>query len=109
MPVYLAAILIGVIAGLRTFTAPAAVCWAVHLGWLPVQDTPLAFLDLAAMPYIFTALAFIELISDKLPKTPSRKQPIGFGARIVSSGLCGAAISSAERSKSTEVKVRPVS
>lgn len=92
MPVYLVAILIGVIAGLRTFTAPAAVCWAVHLGWLPVQDTPLAFLDLAAMPYIFTALAFIELISDKLPKTPSRKQPIGFGARIVSSGLCGAAI-----------------
>jgi uncharacterized membrane protein len=44
------------------------------------------------MPYIITVLAIGELISDQLPKTPSRKVPIQFGARLVSGGLCGAAI-----------------
>ncbi|MEX2296933.1 MAG: hypothetical protein WD715_05935 [Dongiaceae bacterium] len=30
--------LIGLIAGLRTMTAPAAVSWAAYLGWLPLDD-----------------------------------------------------------------------
>ena len=41
---FLAALLIGVVAGLRAFTAPAAVSLAAYLGWLPVAGTPLAFL-----------------------------------------------------------------
>ena len=40
--------------------------------------------------YTFTALAVIELIADKLPKTPSRKAALGFTARIMTGGLCGA-------------------
>ena len=39
MIVALLALLIGVVAGLRTFTAPAAVSWAAHLGWLPLGGT----------------------------------------------------------------------
>jgi hypothetical protein len=39
MALYVLAFLIGVIAGLRTMTAPAAVSWATHLGWLPLQNT----------------------------------------------------------------------
>ncbi|CAE6715886.1 MULTISPECIES: hypothetical protein [Paraburkholderia] len=95
MPLYVVALLIGVVAGLRAMTAPAAISWAAHLGWLPLQDTPLAFLGFAATPYIFTVLAIVELITDQLPKTPSRTVPMQFGARIVLGGLSGAAIGAA--------------
>ena len=37
-------------------------------------------------------LAIGELINDKLPKTPSRKAPVPFGARVVMGALCGAAL-----------------
>jgi uncharacterized membrane protein len=95
MSVYVLALLIGIIAGLRAMTAPAAVSWAAHLGWLPLQGTPLAFLGFTATPYIFTVLAVVELITDQLPETPSRKVPMQFGARIVLGALSGAAISGA--------------
>ncbi len=91
---YLLAFLIGVIAGLRSLTAPAAVSWAARLGWLHLENTWLAFLGFAATPYIITALAIGELITDKLPKTPSRKSPPGFIGRIVTGGLSGAALGS---------------
>ena len=89
---YVLAFLIGVAAGLRAMTAPAAVCWAARLGWLKLQGTPLAFLGAAVTPWIFTIAAIGELINDKLPKTPSRKVPPQFIARIVLGALCGAAI-----------------
>lgn len=73
-------------------TAPAAVSWAARLGWLHLENTPLAFMGFAATPYVLSLLAIGELISDKLPKTPSRKAPLGFGARLVSGALCGAAL-----------------
>jgi uncharacterized membrane protein len=92
MHVILLALLIGVIAGLRAFTAPTAVSWAARLGWLPLAGTPLAFLGYAATPYIFTALAVFELVNDQLPKTPSRTVPPQFIARVVTGGLSGAAI-----------------
>jgi uncharacterized membrane protein len=73
-------------------TAPAAVSWAAHLGWLPLQGTPLAFLGYAATPWIITVLALLELVTDQLPSTPSRKVPVQFGTRIVVGALCGAAL-----------------
>ena len=73
MSVFVLAFLIGVIAGLRSMTAPAAVSWAARLGWLHLENTPLAFLGFPSTPYILTVLAIGELIADKLPKTPSRK------------------------------------
>ena len=72
--------LIGVIAGLRSLTAPAIVSWAARLGWLHLENTWLAFLGYAATPYILSILAFGELVADKLPKTPSRKEVTGFTA-----------------------------
>jgi uncharacterized membrane protein len=85
-------LLIGVVAGSRTFTAPAAVSWAARIKWLHLTDTPLGFLGAPATPLIFTLLALGELIFDKLPNTPSRKAASGFAARIVSGALCGAAL-----------------
>ena len=101
MPVYVLAFLIGVIAGLRSLTAPMAVSWAAHLGWLHLENTWLAFLVFAATPYILTVLAFGELVADKPPKTPSRKAPPGFIARVVTGGLCGAAFGVANQAPIT--------
>jgi len=92
MSTYIAAFLIGVVAGLRSMTAPAAVGWAARLGWLHLENTWLAFLGFAATPYILSLAAIGELVADKLPKTPSRKAPIGFVVRLVSGALCGAAV-----------------
>ncbi len=89
------AFLIGVIAGLRAMTAPAAVSWAARLGWLHLESTPLAFLGFAYTPYILSLLALGELVNDKLPKTPSRKAPAPFIARIVTGAFCGSAIGAA--------------
>lgn len=92
MLTYGLAFLIGVVVGLRSLTAPAAVSWAARLGWLHLENTWLAFLGFAATPYIFSVLAIGEIINDKLPNTPSRKAPMGFIARVVCGALCGAAI-----------------
>ena len=91
----LLALLIGIIAGLRAMTAPAAVSWAARLGWLNLAPTSLAFLGYAFTPWIFTALALVELVTDQLPKTPSRTVPVQFGTRILTGGLSGGAIGAA--------------
>ena len=93
-----AALLIGVIAGLRAMTAPAVVSWAAHLGWIDVAGTPLAFMGYAYTPYILTVLALGELVTDKLPKTPSRKVPVQFATRVVTGALSGATIGGAHQS-----------
>jgi uncharacterized membrane protein len=95
---YIWALLIGVIAGLRSMTAPAAVSWAARMGWLHLENTSLAFLGFAFTPYIFSVLAIGELIADKLPKTPSRKAPGPFIGRIVTGALSGAALGAASLS-----------
>lgn len=83
---------IGVITGLRSLTAPAVLSWAARLQWLNLKDSWLAFLGYAATPYIFTLLALAELVNDKLPKTPSRKAPGPFIARIVLGAFSGLAL-----------------
>jgi uncharacterized membrane protein len=92
MSTYLLAFLIGVVAGLRSMTAPAAISWAARLGWLHLQNTWLVFLGYVATPYILSVLAIGELIADKLPITPSRKAPLGFTGRVLTGALCGAAV-----------------
>lgn len=92
MSVYLLALLIGVVAGLRAMTAPAAVAWATYLGRLDLGGTWLAFIGNVWVRWILTALALIELVTDQLPTTPSRTVPIQFGARILTGALSGAAI-----------------
>ena len=92
MSTYALAFLIGVIAGLRSMTAPAVVSWGARLGWLHLEDTWLAFLGFRWTRWILSIAALGELIGDKLPSTPSRKALVPFVARILSGGLCGGAI-----------------
>lgn len=94
MPATLAilAILIGVVAGLRSMTAPAFVAWGARLGRLQLAGTGLAWLGSAVAAWVFLALALGELVADKLPRTPSRTRPGPFAARLVSGGVSGAAL-----------------
>jgi uncharacterized membrane protein len=88
----LLAFLIGVVAGLRTMAAPAAVSWAAALGALDLRGTKLALLGAWWVPWVLTLFALVELVVDQLPSTPSRTVPVQFGARIVMGALSGAAV-----------------
>jgi len=92
MSILLFAFLIGVIAGLRAIMAPTVVSWAAGLGWLQLEGSGLTFLIYPATRYILSVLALAELVNDKLPKTPSRKVPPQFIARIVTGAFSGAAL-----------------
>lgn len=83
---------IGIVAGLRSMTAPAAVVWAAHLGWLHLETTPLAFMASAPARYALLALMLAELVADKLSFTPSRTRPGPFIGRTLTGGLAGAAL-----------------
>jgi uncharacterized membrane protein len=91
----LCAFLLGLIAGLRTFTPPAVASWFARSGSMAVASSPLAFMGYKYTPIVFTILALFEIVNDKLPKTPSRKTPPQFIARILSGGLTGATIGAA--------------
>jgi uncharacterized membrane protein len=83
---------IGIVAGLRSFTAPAVVCWAACLGWLNLHGSHLAFMGSIVAVVIFTIFALAELVADKMPKTPSRTTPMPLTFRVVTGALSGAAL-----------------
>jgi uncharacterized membrane protein len=83
---------IGIIAGLRSLTAPAVVAWAAHRGWPNLHGTTLSFMGSTAAVAIFTILAAVELVADQLPSTPARTKAPGLIARIILGGLSGAAV-----------------
>jgi uncharacterized membrane protein len=89
------ALLIGIVAGLRAITAPAAVAFAARFGGLELAGTPLAFMGYTWTPWIFGVLALAELVTDQLPGTPSRKVLPQFATRIIMGGLAGGAIGAA--------------
>jgi uncharacterized membrane protein len=83
---------IGMVSGMRSLTAPAVTAWAGHRNWLNLAGTRLAFMGSTAAVAIFTVLAIVELIVDKLPSTPSRTAPVGLTARFVCGALSGASV-----------------
>src|ERR1041384_1091342 len=85
------AFLIGLFAGLRSLTPPAAVAWAVYLGWLRLVR-PVALIGSLPAVIILSLLAIGEIIIDKLPNTPNRTAPLGLIARIVTGGFTGACV-----------------
>jgi uncharacterized membrane protein len=86
------AFLIGIIAGLRAITAPAAVAWGARLGRLQLEGTALGFLGSTVAVWLLSAAALAELVADKLPSTPSRTRPGSFAGRILTGALSGAAL-----------------
>lgn len=92
MTLYLLALAIGIVAGLRAMTPLAAIAWAAWLGILPLTGTPLGWFGHIAALVLFSLFAVGELITDQLPNTPSRKVLPQVTARIVTGGLTGVAI-----------------
>jgi uncharacterized membrane protein len=90
--VVLMALLIGVVAGLRSLTAPAVVAWAGFLGWIDLHGTWASWAANIITVIVLTVLAVGELVADKLPKTPARTAPPSFAARIIMGGFAGAVI-----------------
>ncbi|MFZ0734513.1 MAG: DUF4126 family protein [Candidatus Sulfotelmatobacter sp.] len=83
---------IGLVAGMRSFTAPAIVAWSAHLHWISLQVSPVAFMASKWTVIVFSVLAVIELVMDQLPSTPPRTSAVGLSARIVTGALAGACI-----------------
>jgi uncharacterized membrane protein len=90
--VFVLALGIGIVSGLRSLTAPAVVAWGAHLGWLNLHGSPLAFMGSTTAVAVFSLLAVGELVADKLPTTPKRTAPAPLVARIITGGLCGACL-----------------
>src|SRR5258708_39096006 len=86
------AFLIGVIAGLRSLTAPGVVAWAAHLNWLNLRGSPLSFMGSPVAVVVFTLPALAELVADQLPPTPTRLKPPGLISRMVFGALSGASM-----------------
>jgi uncharacterized membrane protein len=74
IPIVLAAFLLGVAAGIRTFTAPA-VLWIMKHGGIGAV--------------VLAVLAVVEFAADLHPKQPARTSPPGLIPRIVSGGFVG--------------------
>lgn len=83
---------IGVVAGLRTFLAPAAIASAVRLAWLNLYGSPFAFMEsnLALVALAIAALG--ELVADLAPSIPRRTSVAPLLARIISGAFCGACL-----------------
>lgn len=90
--IWVLALLIGLVAGMRVMIALAAVSWAAYSGYLGLDDGWLAFLGYQWTPRILTLLVIVELIVDQLPSTASRKVPWQFAARLFSGSVSAAAI-----------------
>ena len=89
------ALLIGVIAGLRALTAPAVVAWGAFLGWIDVDGKWSEWVAHPITVTVLTIFLLVELITDQLPKTPSRKTPPQFVTRLIMGAFAGAVIGSA--------------
>jgi uncharacterized membrane protein len=92
MTLYLLALLIGVVAGLRALTPVAAAAWGARLGWVPLAGYPLAWLGGWIPVIVFSLLAALELVADQHPKTPSRKVPHQFITRVIAGAFSGAVL-----------------
>lgn len=80
---------IGIVAGLRSFTAPAAVSWGAYLGKLNLRNL---FISSGVVVGLFSLLAVCEYVVDLLPKTPNRIAPLPLLVRIITGGFSGALI-----------------
>lgn len=86
---YLAALILGVVAGLRAVTPLAAISWAAYLGWINLSGTWAGFLGNIVTVIVLSVLAIVEYVGDQLPTTPSRKSVPQFAGRIILGGAAG--------------------
>jgi uncharacterized membrane protein len=98
---FLAIVMIGLSAGLRTFTAPAVVAWCAYLGCINLSQTPFSFVGSPIAVVIFSLLAAGEYVWDVLPNTPSRTAAPGLIGRTVTGAFTAACLLSASATSLT--------
>lgn len=84
--------LLGTVAGLRTMTPIAILCWFAYLGKLPLDGGWDAWAAKLPAAIIFTVLAVGELIADKYPWIPARVSLGPAITRLLIGGLIGAIV-----------------
>jgi uncharacterized membrane protein len=84
---------IGFLSGLRSFAPLALVSWMAIWGWTPVAGSPFWFVGSEIFAIIISGLALLELVGDKLPKTPARTHLMPLVARLVTGAVAGGALS----------------
>lgn len=92
--IILLALAIGVIAGLRALTAPAVVAWGAAIGWVDVDGKWSEWMSHPITVTVLTIFLVVELVTDQLPKTPSRKTAPQFITRLIMGAFAGAVIGS---------------
>jgi uncharacterized membrane protein len=83
---------LGVVAGLRSLTAPAVLSWAANEQWIRLRNKPGRLLEQRRTRQVISTLAVAELIGDKTPFIPNRTQLPSLAWRITSGALVGAAV-----------------
>jgi uncharacterized membrane protein len=83
---------IGVVAGLRSFTAPAVTAWVAHLDRFNLSGSHFSFMSSTWAVGIFSLGAIVEYVMDQLPATPSRTTAFPLTTRIVTGSLSGACL-----------------
>ncbi|MFD2570880.1 DUF4126 family protein [Spirosoma soli] len=93
---------IGLVAGMRTFTAPALVNYKLT-NTRPdrLAGSRLAVMSSPKASILLTVLAAGELVGDKVPSAPNRIDIQPLSARMVSGAVCGASLSEAEGKQAT--------
>lgn len=96
-PSLLRALGLGVVAGMRSMTAPALLSYhAERYQNPPLKDTPLESWSAPEAPAIFGLAAAGEIVADKLPFTPDRTMLPSVVFRVLSGGAVGAACTARE-------------
>ena len=89
---YLLAAGLGVVAGLRSMTAPAILSRAAHLGPPGLVRSPFRLFGHSTVGTALAVLAVGELVVDKIPFIPARTKPGPLTGRALSGALCGAIV-----------------
>lgn len=87
-------LLLGVVTGMRSMTAIAALSWAAAMGWIPEYGWA-AWIAHFAVALVFTLCALAEYVVDTLPKTPRRTDLGPSLVRVVVGALVGALVAKA--------------
>ena len=83
----LSGLLLGIVAGMRSFSGPAAAAIAARR-----NHDQFARRFSGNLPAILQALAIAELVADKLPFVPDRRKPPAFAWRMISGAVSAAAV-----------------
>ena len=91
---------LGIIAGMRTFMAPAVVShmYSRHSS-KSLKQSPLNFFQTITASKVFKVLAAGELVADKLPGAPNRTALPGLVGRTLAGIVCGATVYKASNKK----------